>query len=171
MNCNLDDLWLMKFGRSDSDCCVVGCIVECKNKMDVFFNSFFLKFQICLLKCFGYKSLVWNCGIKIVDDMVEIFVIFLFNLKVVNVCVWVFKGCEECCYYFLMYIERFRDDLFDEVVGGIEFVEKVMSIEVLKCREFEGYFLKEVDEVFKKGGLNVRFMLEIYVVNERVIDV
>lgn len=67
------------------------------------------------------------------------------SFKVVNCCVWVFKGCEECCYDCLRYIVSIRDELFDEVVGGVEVVYKVVSIKMLYQKKFEGYLLKEVD--------------------------
>lgn len=163
------ELWPTKL----DDRCVVGRIVECKNKTDALPNSFFSKFQIRLLRCFGHKSPVWNRGIKIADDTVEILASLSSTLTAVNVCVWAPKGCEERCYDSMRYIEGLRDDLLDEVAGGIEFVHKAMSIEVLKHRDFEGYPLTEVDEALEKGGPNARVKLsqEKYAVNERAIDV
>lgn len=83
-----------------------------------------------MLWWFGYRSLVWFGGIKIVDDIVEIFVILFLCFKVVNICVWVLKGNEECCYVMMKFIEDFRNELLDEVVGGVEFIYKVMSVKM-----------------------------------------
>lgn len=168
---SLDDVWPSQFGRSDNDRCVVGRIVECKNKTDSLPYSFFPKFQIRLLRRFGHRSPVWYGGIKIADDTVEILATLSSSLTAVNFCVWAPKGCEERCYDSMKFIERLRDELLDEVAGGVEFVHKAMSIEMLKGKKFEGYLLKEVDEALENVGPRARLVLEKGGINEMAVDV
>ena len=167
---SLDDVW-PEFGTSANGLCVVGRIVECKNKIDTLPCSFFPKFQIRLLRRFGHRSPVWHGGIKIADDVVEILATLSSSLKVVNFCVWAPRGCEERCYESMEFIENLRDGLLDEVAGGIEFVPKAVSITMLRQKKFEGYPLKEVDDKLQKVGLDARVSLESCGINERAVDV
>ena len=167
---NLDDVW-PQFGISDKGLCVVGRIVECKNKMDALPCGFFPKLQIRLLKRFGHRSPVWHRGIKIADDVVEILVTLSSSLTAVSVCVWAPKGCEERCYASMKFIETLMEGLRNEVAGGLEFVHKAMSIKMLYHKRFEGYVLKDVDEVLSKKEPNARVVLESCGVNELAVDV
>lgn len=164
---SLDDVW-PQFGDS---ICVVGRIVECKNKVDTLPCSFFPKFQIRLLKRFGHRSPVWHGGIKIADDVVEIVATVSSSLKAVNCCVWAPKGCEERCYDCLRYIASIRDELLDEVAGGVEVVHKAVSIKMLHQKKFEGYPLKEVDQKLHADGPDARVVLESCGINEMAVVV
>lgn len=167
---NLDDVW-PQFGINEGDLCVVGRILECKNKVDTLPNSFFPKFQIRLLRRFGHRSPVWYGGIKIADDTVEILVTLSSCLKAVNICVWAPKGCQERCYTSLKFIENLRNGLLDEVAGGVEFVHKAMSLKMLHQKRFEGYSLNDVDEALSKNDPNARVVLENCGINELAVDV
>lgn len=167
---SLDDVW-PQFGTFGDSLCVVGRIVECKNKVDTLPCSFFPKFQIRLLRRFGHRSPVWHCGIKIADDVVEILVTVSSSLKAVNCCVWAPRGCEERCYDGLKFIESIRDELLDEVAGGVEVVHKAVSIKMLHQKKFVGYPLKEVDQKLHESGPDARVVLESCGINEMAVVV
>lgn len=167
---NLADVW-PQFGTVGDSLCVVGRIVECKNKVDTLPCSFFPKFQIRLLRRFGHRSPVWHGGIRIADDAVEILATLSSSLKALNCCVWAPKGCEERCYDYLKFIESIRDGLLDEIAGGVEVVHKALSIKMLHQKKFEGYLLTEVDQKLQEVGPNARVVLESCGINEMAVDV
>ena len=167
---NLDDVW-PQFGSSGADLCVVGRIVECKSKIDTLPHSFFPKFQIRLLRRFGHRSPVWLGGIKVADDTVEILVTLSPSLRSVNICVWAPKGFEERCYMSLEFIESLRNELLEEVAGGVEFLHQAMSVKMLHQKRFVGYPLNIVDEALEKNDVNSRVVLENCGVNELAVDV
>ena len=167
---NLDDVW-PQFGTVGDSLCVVGRIVECKNKVDTLPCSFFPKFQIRLLRRFGHRSPVWQGGIKIADDTVEILATLSSSLKALNCCVWAPKGYEERCYDYLKFIESIRDGLLDEIAGGVEVVHKALSIKMLHQKKFDGYLLTEVDQKLQEVGPNARVFLESCGINEMAVDV
>ncbi|KAJ7369339.1 Unconventional myosin-XVI, partial [Desmophyllum pertusum] len=164
---NLDDVW----PRFDDGLCVVGRIVECTNKMDSLPGSFFPKFQIRLLRRFGHMSPVWYGGIKIADDAVEILATLSSSLKSCEFLRMGPKGCEERCYASMKFIESLRDGLLDEVAGGVEFIHKALSIKMLHHKKFEGYSLKEVDELLHEVGPDASVVLEKCGIREMAVEV
>ncbi|XP_068685226.1 death-associated protein kinase dapk-1-like isoform X1 [Montipora foliosa] len=167
---NLDDVW-PQFGESGGELCAVGRILECKNPIDMIPHSFFPKFQIRMLRRFGHRSPVWFGGIKIADDTVEILITLSSCLKAVNICVWAPKGNEERCYDTMKFIEDLRNELLDDVAGGVEFIHKAMSVKMLRQKRFEGYALNEVDKALEDKGPNARIVLENCAINESAVDV